>query len=208
MKLVLISDTHGQHRGLSLPEGDMIIHAGDISRSGDSAEVMEFLQWYADLDYKHKIFVAGNHDYFFEDLDPESFQFILPDDVTYLNDSGIEIEGKNIWGSPVQPWFYDWAFNRRRGGDIQKHWDLIPKSADILITHGPPFGVLDRTTGGLNVGCEDLTETMSRLDVRLHVFGHIHEAYGVRQSGKTTYVNASVLDHRYRLVNPPVELEF
>ena len=204
MQLTLISDTHGQHRSLSLSKGETLIHAGDISKRGGQAEVKDFLQWFSEQDYEHRIFIAGNHDFYFEEASRESVSNIIPEGVTYLNDSGVEIGGIRFWGSPVQPRFYDWAFNRDRGRDIQKHWDLIPADTDVLITHGPPSFILDKTTGGMNAGCENLMGTLAQLRVKLHVFGHIHEAYGVVDKHHRTYVNASVLNENYNLVNAPV----
>lgn len=206
MKIVVISDTHGQHQLLTLPEGDLIIHAGDISRRGDLTEVENFLDWFANLDFQHKIFVAGNHDFFFEKADPAFTQSLIPSGVTYLNDSGIVIDGVKIWGSPVTPWFYDWAFNRERGEAIQKHWDLVPEDTTILITHGPPYKILDQTVYSEHVGCENLALKVRQIQPAYHVFGHIHEDYGTLTKNDVTYINASVLDDHYELVNPPAVL--
>ena len=207
MKAVIISDTHGQHEKLHLPDGDMLIHAGDVSGQGTQLEISDFLKWFGAQDFEHRVFIAGNHDYYFEDVNRYELDLLIPDDVHYLNDSGVTIEGINIWGSPVQPRFFDWAFNRDRGEDIQKHWDLIPQDTDVLITHGPPFGILDRTSGRLQVGCENLLETIKKTEIKLHVFGHIHEAYGVEERAGVRYVNASVLDLRYLMRNKPVVVE-
>ena len=199
MRIALISDTHGQHDGLLLPEADILIHSGDFSQRGRLQEVKDFLQWFGRQPHQHKVLIAGNHDFLVE-KEPDLFHSLIPEGVTYLNDSGLEIEGFKIWGSPIQPWFYDWAFNRQRGAEIRKHWDMIPEGTDILITHGPPLGVLDKTQAGDVVGCADL---MARIDIvqpKLHVFGHIHEAHGQLQRGVTNFVNASVLNLRYMLV--------
>ncbi len=204
MKVIAISDTHGYHDLLTLPSGDVLIHAGDVSSQGSKQEVQDFLQWFSDLNYEHKIFIAGNHDFFFERADSDMITYIIPDNVIYLNDSGISIGGLNIWGSPVTPWFFDWAFNRHRGADIKKHWDLIPQNTDILITHGPVYGVLDRTIHGQRVGCEVLKEAIHVIKPKIHIFGHIHESYGQVQTMDTLYINASVLDVQYRLVNDAV----
>ena len=208
MKIIAISDTHGQHHALKqLPAGDMLIHAGDISRNGKENQVLDFLYWFAKQDYQYKIFIAGNHDFFFEREDASYIQQLIPEDILYLNDSGIEIEGLNIWGSPVQPWFYDWAFNRARGTDIQQHWDLIPAQTDLLITHGPPMGILDATVRREHVGCAELMQTVEKIKPQAHVFGHIHEAYGRQQVNETTFINASVLNLHYQLTNAPVVFE-
>ena len=205
MKFVAISDTHGQHVQLSLPQADAIIHAGDLSKRGTAQQVHDFLQWFSGLDYKYRIFIAGNHDFLFERLPAEQVNALLPDNVIYLNDNGIEIEGITIWGSPVQPWFHDWAFNRQRGADISKHWNLIPDDTNILITHGPAKGILDRTVYGQEVGCADLADAIDRSRPAVHICGHIHEAYGVVEGGQTRFINASVLDEDYRLTNLPIE---
>jgi Icc-related predicted phosphoesterase len=207
MKIVAISDTHTQHRRLKLPQADMIIHAGDISSRGEFSEILDFYQWFASLDYMYKIFIAGNHDFYFEKNSISDILKEIPPGITYLNDSGIEIEGLHIWGSPVQPWFYDWAFNRKRGSEIKKHWDMIPNNTDVLITHGPVYGVLDKTTRGEAVGCEELREKIFTINPRISVCGHIHEAHGQELIAQTKFINASVLDVRYRLVNAPILFE-
>lgn len=212
MKLVLISDTHTQHhdKRLVLPKGDIIIHAGDISYRGGRAEVENFLTWYDKLDYKYKILIAGNHDFFFETYSKETVNEMLSKftSITYLNDSGVEIEGLKFWGSPITPWFHNWAFNRR-GEEICKHWNLIPLDTDILITHGPVHGYLDLTLNGDVTGCPYLLKKIEELkNLKLHVCGHIHEAYGqVDFADGVKFVNASVLDARYVMKNKPVLIE-
>ncbi len=206
MKITCISDTHGQHDQLSLKGGDLLIHAGDICNRGIESEVVAFLNWFKIQNYKHKIFIAGNHDWFFEQETENYIQKIIPKEIIYLNDSGICIDGINIWGSPIQPTFFDWAFNRDRGATIDQHWQMIPKNTDVLITHGPPFGILDQTMRGEAVGCEMLLEKVNEIEPKLHVFGHIHEGYGILEKGKSTFVNASVLDINYRNRNLPVNL--
>jgi Icc-related predicted phosphoesterase len=203
MRFVAISDTHGKHQ-FDLPPGDVILHAGDVSSRGLKAEVEGFLDWFSSLDFAYKIFIAGNHDFFFENASQSEIQALIPDNLIYLNDSGVEIDGIKIWGSPIQPWFYDWAFNRQRGPAIQKHWDLIPEDSDIVITHGPVFGIHDRTASGQLVGCEDLLPVIQRIAPKVHLCGHIHEAYGTKQVGETLYINASILDLRYTIAHDPV----
>ncbi|MCB0845437.1 MAG: metallophosphatase domain-containing protein [Bacteroidetes bacterium] len=207
MKIVCISDSHRQHDKLTLPEGDMILHAGDISGRGRKIEMEEFLEWFSALPYQYKVFIAGNHDFFAEKNRAE-FRQMIPNNCIYLEDSGVEIEGIHIWGSPITPWFYDWAFNRHRGMEIRPHWNKIPLHTDILITHGPPHDILDRTASGIKAGCEDLSHKIAEVRPRLHLFGHIHEAYGQRTIGETTYINASVLDLKYQQVNDPVVFEW
>lgn len=207
MKIVTISDTHGLHRNLVLGSGDMIIHAGDVSSRGKEAEILAFLNWYKELPFTYKIFIAGNHDFFFEKESKEAIAERIPSNIIYLNDSGINIEGINIWGSPITPWFFNWAFNRRRGAEIRAHWDLIPSNTDILVTHGPAYDILDRTTRNESVGCQDLHNKIGEIKPKVHICGHIHEGYGKEEKGGTTFYNASVLDEDYRMKNVPIEFE-
>lgn len=206
MKTTLISDTHGLHNQLKLKGGDLLIHAGDVSARGTEEEVLAFLTWFEVQPYKHKIFIAGNHDWFFESQSSEYIQSLIPNNVIYLNDSGVVIEDFKIWGSPVQPTFFNWAFNRERGVAIDKHWQLIPDNTNILITHGPPFGILDKTTRGEEVGCEMLLEKIDAIKPKIHVFGHIHEGYGQLEKGNTIFANAAILTVRYEFKNTPINL--
>ena len=208
MKFVAISDTHGQHRSLKLPNGDVIIHAGDISKRGHPIEMEDFLDWFSNLNFKYKIFVAGNHDFFLEQAHPSIVKQMIPKGVVYLNDSSCQIGDVKFWGSPVTPWFNNWAFNRERGAEIQQHWDLIPDDTDILITHGPPFGILDKTVDGERTGCEKLLLKVYQTKPKLHVFGHIHEAYGQHIKDETAFLNASVLNDHYQLVHKPIVIDF
>ena len=203
MKIVVISDTHGQHRKLKLPKGDMIIHSGDVSKRGHPIEIDDFLEWFSNLNFRHKVFIAGNHDFFLEGAHPDIIGRMIPKNVVYLNDSGIEIDGLKIWGSPITPYFHDWAFNRNRGEEIKLHWDLIPDDTEILITHGPPFGILDENVDGKRLGCEELLSRVLQVQPKYHIFGHIHEGYGMLVKKEVEFVNASVLDDRYELKNRP-----
>jgi Icc-related predicted phosphoesterase len=203
LKFVAISDTHGRHKSLHLPKGDVIIHAGDVSYKGEEVEVVDFLHWFAKLPYRYKIFTAGNHDFFFEKAKPAYVQSLIPDGVIYLNDSGVQIENCTIWGSAITPWFYNWAFNRRRGSDINKHWKLIPMDTQLLITHGPAYGILDAVDNEKHVGDVDLLKKIKEIKPKVHISGHIHEAYGRKQIGDTLFINACVLNEYYQLVNTP-----
>ena len=208
MKFVVISDTHGQHKKLNLPHGDVIINAGDVSKRGNKEEVVEFLTWFAELRFEYKIFIAGNHDFFFEQASEIEIKSLIPSNIIYLCNSEVVINGIKIWGSPITPFFYNWAFNRHRGDDISRYWDQIPADTNIIITHGPPLSILDRTTQGLNVGCEDLLHKIQEVKPKFHIFGHIHEAYGQIENESTHYINASVLNERYTLNNDPIQFEF
>jgi predicted phosphodiesterase len=217
MKIIAISDTHTKH--LEIPkeylenlDGSIstIIHAGDISSRGDKDEIINFMEWYSKLPFDNKILIAGNHDFFFEQAKKEDIDDMLAKypNIIYLNDSGIEIDGVKFWGSPVQPWFYNWAFNRI-GDSICKHWDLIPLDINVLITHGPIKGYLDSTIRGESTGCPYLLQQITKMkELRLHVAGHIHEAYGIYEfADGVTFINASVLDHKYKMKNNPILIE-
>lgn len=206
MKIDCISDTHGHHKKLMLPGGDMLIHSGDCSAQGELDEVLGFLDWFKEQDYSHRVLIAGNHDFIFELIPEQMEEECKNRQIILLNDSGCEIEGIKIWGSPIQPWFFDWAFNRERGSDIKKHWDLIPANTEILITHGPPHAIRDEVyqkgRPSRHVGCEDLYKKILQTQVKLHVFGHIHEGVGHAYLEGRTYVNASSLDGMYRFNKP------
>lgn len=206
MRLVCISDTHGRHRELALPAGDLLLHAGDFSKRGTPAEIQDFNAWLAELPHPHKVVIAGNHDFLFE-REPEQARALLTAAI-YLEDSGVDIAGLKIWGSPVSPRFFDWAFNRSRGPEIRSHWAQIPTDTDLLVVHGPPAGILDKTWMGQHVGCQDLKQVVEQIRPACVVFGHIHESYGSLRQGQTLYVNASSLDHRYRPVHAPLVLEW
>lgn len=210
LKIDALSDTHNRHKKIQMFDGDIVIHSGDATGQGLLSETIHFLNWYSKLNYKHKIFVPGNHDRIFEENPTLMADECAQRGIILLNDSGCEIEGIKIWGSPVQPWFYDWAFNRRRtekenkdygGGFIKDHWDLIPVDTEILVTHGPPKGILDyvpKQDGLLEeVGCYELTKRLYETKVKLHIFGHIHYAAGYRYIDGRTYVNASMLNEQY-----------
>lgn len=192
-----ISDTHSQHRKIRLPGGDILIHAGDCCSAGELEDALEFLDWYRKQPYKHRLLIAGNNDFIFELIPEQMEEQCKMRQITLLNDSGCEIEGIKIWGSPVQPWFCDRAFNRHRGPEIRKHWDLIPQDTEILITHGPPYKIRDevasRDGSKKHLGCEDLYNKIMQTRIKLHVFGHIHSGAGYAYLNGRTYVNASTL---------------
>ncbi len=209
MKFIVVSDTHFQHHKLKLPAADAIIHAGDLTETGREDEVLDFLDWFKSLNYEHKIFIAGNHDFYLEKIsNTPAEKHLIPPGIHYLNDSGITINGINCWGSPVQPQYFNWAFNRKRGIEIQKHWNLIPADTNILITHGPPFEILDCNVEGEHVGCRNLLATVERIRPSIHVFGHIHEAYGRTSTGGIQFLNSSIMDENYRVRNKPHVFEF
>lgn len=241
MKVVLISDTHTRHKHLTtnaykpgLPDGDLLIHAGDFTSVGQKGEVMSFLDWAEQQAFRYTygvVFIAGNHDRSFDPKYSKEYEdSILRNDlshpkkpawllsvlsdlepgrsrITYLENQEVTIGGFKIWGSPITPWFYGekWAFNRQRGKDIKEVWSKIPSDTDIVITHGPVVGRHDYVPSSSQfVGCEELKNRLEEIRPKLHVCGHIHEGHGEEMVNGVTYVNASICDRFYDPVNRPI----
>ena len=201
MKIWHISDTHSMHGFLKVPQGvDMVIHTGDCSNPSNpyfnEQEVLNFLEWYESIDIKHKIFVAGNHDTSIEK------GLVKPKDITnrgivYLENDSVEIEGLNIWGTPCTPEFgVGWAWNRKRE-KMYKVWDSIPDNTDIVLSHGPPKGVLDLSYNRMNVlefcGCSNMKKKMLKLQPKLCLFGHIHNFEDITNAGTTKIYGCQTL---------------
>lgn len=200
MRIVFVSDTHGMHREVIVPDGDVFVHCGDFTKNSQDM-LVDFRRWLDELPHAHKIVVAGNHDVAFE----QSPGLAIPrlgESVTYLQDTGFLVAGVLFWGSPWQPAFNDWAFNLPRGAALARKWNLIPDGTDVLITHGPPMTVLDETPGQGHLGCADLWKRVQQLTPRVHAFGHIHEGSGAESRDGTRFVNASICDGSYRPINP------
>lgn len=210
-RIVAISDTHSRHEKMPpLPDGDILIHAGDATVSGSFDEIIEINRWFGTLPHKHKILVAGNHDWLFE-KSPDMARALMTNAI-YLQDETVVLEGLKIFGAPWQPRFFDWAFNVTRGVPIARKWALIPTDTDILITHGPPHGILDgvidRWTGeSAAVGCEELLPVIQRIQPRLHIFGHIHAGYGQVKIDRTQFVNASICNEAYSPIHLPIVID-
>lgn len=233
IRFVCISDTHGKIEGskLHMPPGDVLLHAGDFTQKGHMKEIEKFNSYLGALPYKVKVVIAGNHDLTFDDniteaslrtfgVQKSTVESYLSErglkcvkqmltSAIYLEDSLVTVCGINIYGAPWQPVFCDWGFNLKRGEDILKKWQTIPTDIDILMTHGPPVGHGDLTGGNNNVGCVELLNTVQkRVKPKFHVFGHIHEGYGVNSDGYTTFINASTCTRRYLPTNAPIVFDF
>ena len=201
MKCVVISDTHGIHDKIQLPDGDVLIHCGDSTNHGSLTELVSFLNWFKKRPHKHKIMISGNHDFIIEDK-PETLKELIPTNIEYLEDSWVEIEGKIFYGSPWVPQFFNWAFMEDRGDNIAKHWDKMIDKIDVLITHGPPYGhndlappVFNNRPAWSHVGCFELLKKVYEVQPKVHVFGHIHEGYGMSSSDEvpTLFINAACM---------------
>jgi Icc-related predicted phosphoesterase len=217
MRLVVISDTHNKHKQVNVPEGDVLIHCGDFSGQGHSREIEQFHKWFLAQPHAYKVYIAGNHDIKFQDQayrDNILSKFKAPN-VHYLQDGGVTIEGVTFYGSPWQPEFHNWVFNLPRGGlELQRIWSLIPLDTDVLITHSPPQGVLDKCTHSepmypQHAGCELLRERILQVQPKYHLFGHVHEGFGMNPYAlePTVCVNTSVCNLQYQVKNLPVIIE-
>ena len=201
-------------------QSNILIHAGDCTNVGKENEVIEFIQWFQNIEgFDDKIFIAGNHDFAFEQKPSWLSHYINDENLSqsncvYLEDNEYVINSPEfsrpikIYGSPWQPEFYNWAFNLPRfSEELKLKWGRVPLDTDILITHGPPHGIRDFTPFGLQVGCELLRIKIFEINPLIHVFGHIHHAYGGAQINDTLFVNASICDERYRPINKPIVVE-
>lgn len=165
MRILHISDTHGKHELLiDLPKADVIVHTGDITEDGTEEEVKDFIEWLCDLPYRHKIFIAGNHDLCLCDAKIEG----LPDDVHYLCNDGITIDGVKFYGIPM-------FLEDDLDGNFPELFGRIPEDTDVLLTHQPPLGILDEQDG-INYGDYYLHKSVMRVKPKYHLFGHLHHA--------------------------------
>lgn len=201
MRLVLLSDTHGRHKKLNIPDGDVLVHCGDFSHRGSLAETEAFGRWFAAQPHPFKVLVPGNHDAATEN--PVARNLLRSLGIEVLVDSGATIGGKRFYGSPWTPCFGDWAW-MRNDAHLSRYFDAIPSGLDVLVTHGPPYGILDRNRAQEACGSTSLLNAVTTKPPRLHVFGHIHEARGMCQRGDTDFLNVSNLSPDYTRLHDPV----
>lgn len=210
MKILCISDTHYKQNAISLTECDVVVFAGDYCTTGALFEFQKFVDWLETQSSKFKkaILVAGNHDWCLMNSKRFCVELLtraLGDKAIYLEDSECVIDGVKFYGSPWQPEFCNWAFNKPRGEDLKLVWSNIPDDVNVLITHGPPHGICDKTERHIHVGCTELLTRVKQLNgLFLHVFGHIHCANGVEYSDEvlgTHFCNAAVCDETYTPTN-------
>lgn len=226
VRFVCISDTHCRTSDMRhpIPPGDVLLHAGDFTRKGRLEELDEFNNFLGSLPHRHKLVVAGNHELSFDlvtsgyvnggnistQRQETSQEAVLHakrrlTNCTYLQDTQVTACGIKVYGSPWQPRFHNWAFNLPRGRDLLNAWNRIPDDTDVLVTHTPPIGHGDLCVYGTHVGCvELLTVIQRRVRPRYHVFGHIHEDYGMTTDGQTTFINSAICDVNYQPVNAPI----
>lgn len=214
IKIVAISDYHNDFP--ILPKGDILISAGDATMSGSHRELQKLSDWLTSIrkDFKEIYFMAGNHDLMFDSSESSiAVDYIRRSGATYVQDQFVISHGLRMYFTPWIPMIGRepyWAFECRRGAEIQKKWDEIPEELDILITHGPPYKILDKGDNRENFGCWDLMNTLTRKMERppkRHIFGHIHSANSTLETLKTKFYNVSCMNEHYELTYPPTVIE-
>jgi Icc-related predicted phosphoesterase len=216
-KIVCISDTHCKFQFLTIPECDILISAGDYSFKGTINEVANFHRWLEQQPAKHIVSVQGNHEVGVQNnfgLSKAVAEHGCPR-VNFVDEGLVEVEGLKIYCSAITPFFHNWAWNRHPGEDIQKHWDRIPSEIDVLVTHGPCYGILDSVRDHdylkgeylRHCGCPQLLEKVKEIKPKYHIFGHIHDSYGQRMEHGVNFVNASICDESYEPTNKPIIIE-
>lgn len=207
VSVAVVSDTH-QWSGevIKVPSADIFVHCGDMSMRGTGPEIDRAIKWIASLPHKHKIIVPGNHDFLFEQNPGEIVSMIEGTGIVVLMDAGTTVSGLRVWGSPkTKTRSRRWAFDFRD----EDSWAFsgVPYGLDLLVTHSPPAGIMDNAASpnddGTPVGSTRLLEVVKKARPRYHLFGHIHEGYGLLVTEDTVFVNASLCDENYALVNLP-----
>jgi len=208
MKLVFISDTHSIHKRISVPDGDILIHCGDFTSRGHVHEVSNFNKWLGTLPHKVKLICAGNHDIIFDSGEYLLAKTLLTN-AEYVQHGLFETHGLSFFMSPYSPEFCNWAFMKRRGEDILEKWREIPAGIDVLVTHGPPWSILDSIMlGSESLGCVDLYQEVTlRIKPKIHAFGHIHGGHGQTKINDTLFINASICNEEYMTINKPIVVE-
>ena len=206
MKLVIVSDSHGRHEDLGTLRGDLLIHCGDsgngFTRHADDVDRLD--AWFGQQRFDRILCIGGNHDFEIQARAERGGPVFR--NAEYLQDQAYEYRGVRFYGSPWTPELVNWAFNLD-DDELRNRWELIPDEVEVLITHTPPFGILDRNSSGRNCGCRKLQRRLLDLHPRIHCFGHIHASAGTTSMNGTTFVNASMVNRRYEIVRAPVELD-
>lgn len=208
MRIVCIADSHGKYSGttMDLPKGDVLVHAGDLCSFGTISELATAVKWLGSLNYLYIVVIGGNHDRPLQKLPKEARELMDNQGLKYLEDEATTIRGVKFYGSPWTPTFMNWSFMADRP-TIREQWAKIPTDTNVLITHGPPYGILDPGAFEPHAGCIDLFDEYERIHPEVHVFGHLHSGYGRRDVALnpdghvTTLVNASLVDEGYIPIN-------
>ena len=211
MRIVCISDLHG-HK-ITPPDGDLLIIAGDLTSVGRPTQVEDMGLWlaeHADRYVHGVVYVAGNHDWLYETNRNRAVALMNPkknEKIRYLQQQSCVIEGIKFYGFPCTPSFCNWAFNKDQW-DMEVICSKIPTDTDVVISHGPPYGIMDLVPRGELVGCNSLRLALfDRVMPKLHVFGHIHCGHGMQDIEGIKFVNASICTEAYEPINEPIVVE-
>ena len=206
MKITIISDTHNLHHQFTALEGDVLIHCGDMFNlyDDDPSALKNIDDWFGKQNFDLILCTGGNHDHLLENhVKTRGNPF---KNAVYLQDERYEYNGVVFYGSPWVPDLSRHAFYQNEAGLIAK-WSRIPTDTDVLITHTPPFKILDQSSRGMVLGCEFLSRELARVAPKLHCFGHVHASPGMVKQGQTTYINASSVNSRVELAREPFVFE-
>lgn len=205
MRIVCFSDTHGLEDQIQIPDGDALIFCGDLCCGGRIEEYYRFAQFMRKQKHSLKIIVAGNHDWLFQ-REPQQAKQIF-EGVTWLHDNAISIGRDTIYGTSWQPTFFNWAFNRTEQ-ELSELYSRIFFETTVLVTHCPPYEVLDVNRDGQNCGSVALKERANNLPyLRYHLFGHIHGNWGEHFDGKCSSINCCVLTENYTVYRKPIVID-
>ncbi len=206
MRIVAIGDTHTKHRKLQVPDGDVLLFAGD-GEFRSALDLIDFNNWLSELGHDLVIVIAGNHDFFCERFPNEVGEYLTK--AVYLKDAPYALpNGMALWASPMTTTFLNWAFMESEENLDRYHWSRIPQKTDVLLTHGPAHGYLDTAEPkGEHLGSRTLANRVEKLKIPYVIYGHIHGGYGIQKTKDTTYVNCSVLNEEYGVVNQPVVID-
>ncbi|HSY35604.1 MAG TPA: metallophosphatase domain-containing protein [Acidobacteriaceae bacterium] len=203
MDLVFFGDTHELHREVTVPAGDILICTGDFTMFSKSLRaIKDFDEWLGEQPHPQKWVVPGNHEFF---LEADSRRRSLLSNAQVLIDEAVTVEGLRFYGSPMTP-LYGGAFGKSSSSDRKQHWSKIPNDTHILITHGPPHGILDLSPRPPDrMGDPELLDRIKQLrQLRLHAFGHVHGAYGLVEDDGVTFANVALMGHLDELVHKPL----
>lgn len=212
MKIVTMSDTHCIHEYMKykVPDGDVLIHAGDFTSNGSEKQIEHFVKWFEKFPHKHKLVICGNHELKYSE-NTKGIRSFFPSSIKLIHDRSIIIDGLKFFGQPRTPRFFDWGWMYERGLEAEQVWSKVPDDTDVLICHGPPLMCGDKcpdhmdpwTKRDVHVGCPEQAKRLHQLKVRYVICGHIHESWGVHQFNETTkVVNTSICTGDYRADNP------
>jgi Icc-related predicted phosphoesterase len=206
VKVVIISDTHGRHEELGILRGDVLIHCGDVCLGFDSfeSELEAIDHWFSKQRFSAILCIGGNHDRPIEQRAAQERPVF--ENAIYLQDEAFEYGGFKFYGTPWVPYLYGWAYFQE-DAILMKKWEQIPPDTDILITHTPPYQILDSTRYSEHLGDSHLAERVKKVRPKVHCFGHIHESYGQKQRNGTLFINASIVSRRGMNLPVTVDLE-